>query len=376
MKYIITSFIIFSLAGSVTGQRGKNADYNLLISPYSRSGKNQNISVYNFNTVTGEVTYRSKATGVVNPSFLAVSPDNKFVYSVNEIEKGTISSFSFNSLTGELVFLNSVSSGGNGPTNITIDKKGKFVFCANYGSGSVAALKVNKDGSLGSDIQVFTHEAKANGTGRQKGSHAHAVIMSPDNKYLMVPDLGTDKVNIYRFDGMKTSNPLEPANPPFVNVKAGSGPRQFCFHPNGKYAYVIHEIDGMITVFDYKDGNLVEKQTITILAQGYTGKVGAADIKVSPDGRFLYASNRGDANDLVIFKINKDGKLDYINRISANGTGARNFVLDPAGNFLLIGNNTSNTVTIFRVDKKSGLLSPTDKTIEIGEPGCLKFVND
>jgi 6-phosphogluconolactonase len=272
--------------------------------------------------------------------------------------------------------INSVTSGGNGPTYITIDKQGKFVFCANYGSGSVAAIPVNKDGSLGSDIQVLKHEAKINGTGRQKGSHAHATVMAPDNKYLAVPDLGTDKVNIYRFDVMKASNPLEPGNPPYVDVKTGSGPRHIDFHPNGKYAYVLRELDGLISVYNVREGKLTEKQTITMLAEGYTGTIGAADNHVSPDGKFLYASNRGDANDIVIYKINKDGTLVYTGRQSSLGTGARNFVIDPTGNFLLIGNNTSNLVCIFKINKKSGLLTPTGKTIEIGEPGCLKFVYD
>ncbi len=376
MKNIITALIIFIfLTGSVSGQNRKKSDYNLLISPYSR-GKNQSIKVYNFNTVTGEVTFKSEVTGGINPSYLVINPNGKYIYSVNETENGTIRSFSFNSTSGELVSLNSVSSGGNGPTYITIDKQGKFVFCANYGSGSVGAIPVNKDGSLGSDIQVMKHEAKINGTGRQKGSHAHATVMAPDNKYLMVPDLGTDKVNIYRFDVTKSTNPLEPGNPPFVDVKSGSGPRHIDFHPNGKYAYVLRELDGMISVYDYYDGKLTEIQTITMLAEGYTGRIGAADNHVSPDGKFLYASNRGDANDIVIYKINRNGTLAYAGRQSALGTGARNFVLDPTGNFLLIGNNSSNSVSIFRINKKSGLLTPTDKTIEVGEPGCLKFVYD
>lgn len=373
MKFIINILIMVSLTGSSVGQKGKNTDLNLLISPYSRNGKNQSISVYNFNNVTGKVTFKSEVKAELNPSYLVINSERNHVYSVSEVENGTISSFSFNSTTGELVLLNSVSSGGSGPTFINIDKGSRYVICANYSSGSVAAIPVNKDGSLGSGLQVLKHEAKSNGTGRQKGSHAHAIVLSPDNKFVMVPDLGTDKINIYRLDVNKSSNPLEPGDPPFVNVKNGSGPRHMDFHPNGKYAYTVHEIEGLITVFDYKSGKLVEKQTITLLSPGYTGRIGAADIHVSPDGRFLYASNRGDANEIIIFKINKDGTLINIGRQPALGTGAREFIIDPTGNFLLIANNTSNRVNIFRINKETGLLTPADNTIEITEPGCLKF---
>jgi 6-phosphogluconolactonase len=376
MKYIFTTLIMTFLVGSLTGQSKEKSNFNLLISPYSRSGKNDAIAVFNFNSITGEATYKSKVTGIVNPSFIVISSDKKYVYSVNETANGTLSSFSFNPESGEIVFLNSVSSGGNGPTNITTDNQGKFVFCANYGSGGIAAIGINKDGSLSTSLQVFKYEPKPNGSGRQSGSHAHSTVFSPDYKYLMVPDLGTDKVNIYHFDVTKTSNPLEPMNPPFVDVKPGSGPRIIVFHPNGKYAYVIHEMGAMVTVFDYENGKLAEKQTVSIVSEGFTGRVGAADIQVSPDGRFLYASNRGDANELAIYKINIDGTLVYNGRISSNGAGARSFVIDPAGNFLLIGNNTSNMVSIFRINKKTGMLTLTDKTIEIEEPGCLKFVYD
>jgi 6-phosphogluconolactonase len=376
MKNLLAALIIISISGCITGQNGKKSDYNLLISPYSGRGKSQYIAVYGFNARTGEAVFKSQLTGIINPSYMVVSPDGKFVYSVNETGDGTISSFAFNSSRGELTFVNKVSSGGNGPTYLTIDKEGKFVFCANYGSGGVGAIPVNKDGSLSSDVQVFTHQAKANGTGRQKGSHAHAAVMSPDNKYLMVPDLGTDKINIYRFDVTKASNPLEPANPPFVEVKSGSGPRHIDFHPNGKFAYVIHELEGIMTVYDYRDGTLKEKQIITLLAPGFTGRTGAADNHVSPDGRFLYGSNRGEADVIIIYKINKDGTLVNVGHQSTLGKHPRNFVIDPGGEFLLVGNNTTNDVSIFRINKKTGLLTPTGNKIEIAEPGCLKFVKN
>jgi len=374
MKRILALVILTCLAGSLTGQNKKGTNMLLFISPYSPKMNNQTISVYYFNARTGEATYKTQIKGIVNPSYMVISPDKRFLYSVNENSKGTISSFSLNLNIGELVLLNSVPSGGNGPTYITIDKYGKYVFCANYGSGNVGAIKINEDGSLSNNLQVLNHEAKRNSTGRQQGPHAHATVFSPEGKYLMSPDLGADKVYIYRYDMMKDSDPLEPADPPFVDVNPGSGPRHIDFHPDGKYAYVIHEMTGMISVWDYKDGKLAEKQNITMLPEGYTGRIGAADNHVSPDGKFLYASNRGDVNEIVIYKINKDGTLILAGRQSTMGIGPRNFVIDPSGSFLLVGNNSSNDVSIFKINKKSGLLTPIEKKIEIGEPGCLKFV--
>jgi len=181
-------------------------------------------------------------------------------------------------------------------------------------------------------------------------------------------------VCIYKFDSDKTSQPLIPADPAFVSVKPGSGPRHIIFHPNSKFAYLIYEMGSMVTAFDYKNGKLTEKQTITMLSPDFKGKVGAADIHISPDGKFLYGSNRGDANELVIYAINKDGKLNYAGRQPALGKTPRNFVIDPTGNFLLVANQGSNEIIIFKRDLKTGLLISTDKKIQVSRPVCMKFV--
>lgn len=373
MKNLLAIMVLSCLTVLSCGQKGKNQNSYLLISPYSR-GSSQYVAVYSFNNSTGEIVFKSKVEGITNPSYLAISPDGTHVYSVNEGKEGNLSSFSFNRSTGEIKHINTVPSGGVGPTFITIDNLGKFVYCANYSNGSVGVVAVNKDGSLGEVAQVLPHEAKPNGTGRQQGPHAHAVVFNPDGKYLLSPDLGSDRVYIYRFDGTKDTNPLEPEDPPYAVVKDGSGPRHVAFHPNGKYAYVIHEMAGMISFWDFNEGKMTVKQEITMLPEGYTGRIGGGDNHVSPDGKFLYASNRGDANEIIIYKINKDGSLVFTGRQSTLGVHPRNFVIDPAGNFLLVGNNQSNSVSIFRIDKKSGLLTPLDTKIEIGEPGCLKFL--
>lgn len=355
--------------------QSKNKTYTLLIGTYTSSATNDGIYVYDFNGQTGEVNLKSKVSGEENPTYLAVSKDGKHVYAVNEVRKGGISSFLFNPTSGELTWLNRVGSGGDGPCYVAVDDKNKYVFSGNYGSGSLSAIPLKEDGSLDADPQFIQHEGSSIDKGRQQGPHLHCTVLSPDNRYLLTADLGTDQVNIYRFDASKASQPLSPAEPAFVSVKAGSGPRHFTFHPNSKYAYLIQEMEGMITAFDYKNGQLIEKQEITMLAPDFKGKVGAADIHISPDGKFLYGSNRGDANEIVIFAVNKNGKLNFVGRQPTQGKVPRNFAIDPSGNFLLVANQNSNEIVMFKRDKKTGLLTPTGGKIQVSKPVCLKFVD-
>ena len=363
-----------SVTFSAMGQTSKNSNYYLLVGTYTNEAKTNGIHVYTFNTETGDVTEKSVTTGVRNPSFLAISDDRRNVYSVSEAGEGKgVNAYSFDPAIGKLTFLNSGSSGGNGPCYITVDKKKRWVFTANYGGGSLSATRLNKDGSLTTDVQAIQHEGSSVDKSRQDKPHVHSVVLSPDGDYLMVPDLGTDKVNIYRFNPAG-EKPLVPASPAFTSVHAGGGPRHLAFHPNGKHAYLILEMEGAVAAFDYKDGDLQPKQRVTMLAQDFKGKVGAADIHVSPDGKFLYASNRGEANEIVVYAIGKDGGITYTGRQSSGINTPRNFAIDPSGNFLLVGNQNGNDIAIFRRDQKTGLLSPTGKTIKVDKPVCLKFV--
>lgn len=371
MKPSLLLVLIF-ISCSVFAQK-KNASYDLLIGTYTGSSGSKGIYVYNFNSKTGEFSYKSEIDGVKNPSYLVISRNNRYVYSVNEVSPGTISAFGFNANTGELTSLNQVSSGGNGPAYVTVDDANKFVYAGNYGSGSLSAIPVNKDGSLNGEIQVIQQEGSSIDKNRQGKPHVHAAVLSPDNRYLFTPNLGTDKVNIYKVDA-SNPQPLTPADPPFVSVKPGSGPRHIIFHPVAKFVYLIQEMGGMITAFDYEDGKLHEKQTVTMLSSDFKGKVGAADIHISPDGKFLYGSNRDDANEIVIYSIDKNGILKYVNRQSTLGKTPRNFAIDPSGNFLLVANQNSNEIVIFRRNQKNGLLIPTGQKIQIGSPVCLKFV--
>ena len=346
-----------------------------MVGTYTNKENTNGIQVYSFDTKTGQSGFRSKIAGIKNPSYLAISKDRKNVYSVSEVGagNGTIQAFSFNAKTGELQFLNSVSSGGDGPCYVSVDDKKKNVFAGNYGSGSLAAIRVENNGSLNPEIQTIQHEVNSKNFPSQDRPHVHGVVLTPDNRYLLVPDLGTDRVNIYGLNH-GSSQILLPAEIPYVSVTRGGGPRHLTFHPNGKFAYLILEMGAAIVGFDYKDGKLETKQTISMLSPGFKGNVEAADIHVSPDGKFLYGSNRADANDIVIYSIAKNGILTYEGRQSSLIKTPRNFAIDPSGNFLLVANLGSNDIIIFKRDKKSGLITPTGQKISVDKPSCLKFV--
>lgn len=366
----ILTVVFFTTA---MAQTSKEKNYYLLIGTYTNEAKTNGIHVYTFNTETAAYEEKSKIADIRNPSYLAISKDRKNVYSVSEGGEGKgINAYAFDAGAGKLTFLNSGSAGGNGPCYVSVDDKKQTVFTANYGGGSLSATKLNADGSLSSETQAIQHEGSSVNQSRQDKPHVHAAVLSPDNRYLLTPDLGTDQVNVYRYEAGK-DKPLVPATPPFVSANAGGGPRHLTFHPNGKHAYLILEMEGAVAVFDYKDGKLEAKQTITMLAPGFNGKVGAADIHVSPDGKFLYGSNRGEANEVVIYSIGKDGKLTYAGRQSEGINTPRNFAIDPTGNFLLVANQNGNNIAIFKRDRSTGLLTATGKTIQVDKPVCLKF---
>lgn len=370
-----TLLLAFLMAGISTLQAQNQKEFHLLIGTYSNADKTNGISVYRFNVQTGEFNTSVPVTVAVNASYLAVSKDRKNVYAVSEGGggKGGVNSYAFDPQSGRLSFLNSINSEGDHPCYVSVDGKKKFVFVGNYSGGNLLSIPVNTDGSLGSNVQNIQHEGSSINKNRQEKPHVHSVVLSPDDRYLMVADLGTDKVNQYHVD-VTQSQALSPANPPFTNTKPGGGPRHLVFHPNGKFAYLALEMEGSVMAFDYKDGNLTAKQTITMLAPDFKGDVSAADIHVSPDGKFLYASNRGDANEIAIYAIDAKGNLTPVGRQSVLGKTPRNFAIDPTGNFLLVANQNSNDVIIFKRDGKTGLLTPTGKKIVVEKPVCLKFV--
>ncbi|AYB29965.1 lactonase family protein [Chryseolinea soli] len=348
--------------------------FNLVVGTYTNPGKSNGMYVYSFNSGTGELTYKAESAPIKNPSYLTVSTDRKHIYAVSEVGDGkeSVNAFSFDPASGKITFINSASTGGNGPCYVSVDSKNKTAFVGNYGGGSLAAVPINPDGSL-SDKPQFIKHAGSSVKSNQEKPHVHATVLSNDDRYLFVPDLGTDKVNIYQVTANK-AEPLTPAAQPFASVTAGSGPRHFVFHPNGKWAYLIQEMTGAVTAFDYTNGQLKSKASVSLPASGAQGKIDAADIHISPDGKFLYGSLRGDQNEIVACSIDKSGGLAVVGRQSTLGKTPRNFAIDPTGNFLLVGNQNSDNIIVFKRDQKTGLLSATNIKISIGAPVCLKFV--
>lgn len=373
-KLTIILWVSFFFSLSLTGFAQDNP-VHLLIGTYTRKNS-EGIYIYSFDKKTAELKYESTIKGVSNPSYLAVSPSKKYLYSVEENSgAGKVSAFAFNAQTGAATYLNSRSSGGDGPCYVSVSETGSDVFVGNYGGGTLSVLHVLPDGSLDSAAQTVVHQGSSVNRERQEKPHVHSVVLSPDNHYLMVPDLGIDKVMIYRFDPAG-NQPLTPAKPQGAPVKPGAGPRHIVFHPNGKFAYVTEEMAGSVAVFSYANGKLRPIQSISMLSVGFKGQIGAADIHVSPDGKFLYASNRGDANEIVIYSIQPGtGMLKWVGRQSTFGKTPRNFVIDPTGNFLLVANQNSDNIFVFKRDLRTGLLSLTKSKIEVDSPVCLKFVD-
>jgi 6-phosphogluconolactonase len=348
----------------------------LLIGTYT-SGKSEGIYVYDFNSLTGDASYKSKIKSP-NPSFLAVSPGQQYVYAVyeegNNKVGGSVAAYSFDKKSGELSFINQQRSGGDHPCYVSEDKTGKWVAAANYSGGSLSILPVHTGGGLGEASQVIQHTGSSLNKQRQEKAHVHCTYFSKDNRFLFVPDLGMDKLTIYSFND-KTGK-LTDAPQPFVPSPDNGGPRHIIFSPNNQYAYLMEELSGSVIAFKYNNGKLSNIQTISAAAPGFKGFMGSADIHTSADGKFLYCSNRGDANTITIFKINPtNGKLTVIGFQSTMGIAPRNFSLDPSGNFLLVANQNSDNIIIFKRNKTTGLLTDTGKKIEVGNPVCLKWIS-
>ena len=367
-------FFVFSLMmfAAVT----KAQSYRLLVGTYTNGGGSKGIYVYDFNAATGEAKWLSNTNGdVSNPSYLAVSTNGKYVYAVNENggnKPGEVSAFSFNKKSGELLFINKQSSGGDHPCYVTLTKNGKWAIVGNYSGGNFSVFPVKPDGSLEPYKQLIQHSGSSVNEQRQKKPHVHATVLSQKEDYLFVPDLGIDKVMIYPFNTAKQT-PLDTTKPSFAAAAPGNGPRHFEIHPGGKYAYLMEELSGTVAVYQYHKGQLKFIQRISSHPEDYKGSIGSADIHVSPDGKFLYASNRGDANTLAIFSIGADGKLTSKGFQSVMGSSPRNFMIDSTGKYLLVANQNSNNIVVFKRDKTTGLLTETTQ-IQVPNPVCLKMV--
>lgn len=350
-----------------TSSLATNDSHYLLIGTYTKR-TSEGIYVYKFDDKKGEFEPISKATGVEDPSFLAIAPNKKYVYSVCETDGGSVVAYSF--ANGKLTELNRAASAGAHPCHIATDQSGKWLFTGNYTGGSVGVLPILADGQVGEPIQRIQHEGTGPNKNRQEKAHVHSVNVSPNNQAIFVPDLGIDKVMAYRLDA--ASGKLTEGKS--MTVSAGSGPRHFTFHPNGKFAYVIQELTSKVTTFSYKDNELTAIEEVSTLPADFSGRNACADIHISPDGKFLYGSNRF-YDTIVTFSIDaKTGKLTQLFQTPVNGKVPRNFTISPNGNYLLVANQESDNIVIFKRNKETGLLTPTGKEINLSMPVCLQWL--
>ncbi|CAN5852924.1 hypothetical protein BH23PLA1_BH23PLA1_13490 [soil metagenome] len=349
------------------------------VGTYTR-GESQGIYQLELDPESGALTSRELAGAVVNPSFLAIHPNGKNLYAVNEVSdfkdsgSGGVAAFEIDPQNGRLSLLGQQPSKGGGPCHIVVDPTGRNALVANYGGGSATVLPIRPDGSLDSPSGFVQHEGSSVNPQRQQEPHAHSINLDPAGRFAFVADLGLDKVLIYQFD--PESGTITPNASPSATVEPGSGPRHFAFHPNGRLAYVINEMTSTVTAFSYDPdtGALTPKQTITTLPEGFVGNNSTAEIVVHPSGQFLYGSNRGH-DSIAIFAIDESsGELQPVGHESTRGETPRNFNIDPSGRFLLAANQESDTIAVFRIDEKTGQLSPVGEPVNVPSPVCIKFL--
>ena len=381
MKFIRNSTLILSTLILTTALVGplraaaKASDGELLvyIGTYTK-GESKGIYVYRFDPKSGKLTPIGLAAEASNPSFLAIHPNHRFLYSVTEVDGGSVDAFSIDAKTGLLKKLNTVSSKGSGPCYVRVDATGKTLLVANYGSGSVAAMPIKDNGELGEAASAIQHAGSSADKERQGGPHAHSINPSPDNRFAIVADLGLDEVLVYKLDAAKAV--LTPNTPPFTKVAPASGPRHFAFDPSGKFGYVINEMKSTVTAFSYDKaaGTLKEIQTIGTLPKDFTGNSSTAEVQVHPSGNFLYGSNRGH-DSIAVFTIDKKtGMLTAAGHTPTQGKTPRNFGIDPTGKFLFAANQDAGGIVVFRIDAKTGKLTPTGDKLDVPFPVCVKFM--
>jgi 6-phosphogluconolactonase len=343
-------------------------------------GKGEGIYLFHMNMATGGLALDSTTCGVVNPSYLAFGPAGRFLYAVNELKtynnqpSGTISAFAVDEATGKLEFLNKQVTHGTDPCHAVVDKKGQLVFVANFMSGSVCVLPVREDGGLGAASDFIQHLGSSIDPVRQKGPHAHSVTLDRANRFAFVPDLGLDKLMVYRLD--RKRGMLEPNAVPWIKMKPGAGPRHVALHPRDPFGFLINELDSTIAALSYdaKKAVFKEVQIVPTLPPDFQGQSTCAEIQVSPSGAFLYGSNRGH-DSIVIYRIDqRTGRLTYIAHESTHGKTPRNFAIDPTGRYMLVANQDTDTIVTFRIDPRTGRLRPTGQVAHVPTPVCVKFL--
>lgn len=338
-------------------------------------GNSKGIYQMRLNTRTGALENLGLACAVENPSFLALHPNKPVLYAVGEMAAGgVVSAFSIEAGTGSLCLLNQQSSEGKGPCHVAVSRAGQHVLCANYGGGSVAVLPIDAEGRLREATALIQHQGSSVHPQRQQGPHAHSVTLDKAGRFVFAADLGLDKIMIYRMD--EAQGTLPPNDPAFTALKPGAGPRHFAFHPGGRFAYVVNELDNTVTAFSYDaaSGKLETLHSAGTLPNDFKGENSTAEIRVHPSGRYVYCSNRGH-DSIAIFGIDSaSGRLTPLGHTYTRGHVPRNFNIDPSGKYLLAANQKSGTVAVFHINLDTGLLEPLGKPVEVPTPVCVLFV--
>jgi len=347
----------------------------VFLGSYNRDKSAEAIQVYQLDTLSGKLVKVTSVKNIVNPSFLTVSPNGKFVYACTDTKTpnaGSISSFEFNPAAKSLTFLNSQRSGGENPVYVAVHKSGKWIANANYTEGSVSVFPILENGKIDSIAQNFQYMEGSTHKERQTRSHVHSSVFSPQFDYLFLPDLGADKIRCYAFDENQKKPLMETKNP-FTKTDLEAGPRHFTFHPNQKFGYCIEEMAGQISVYKYNDSVLNKIQRIATHPDKIKEGFESSDIHISPDGKFLYATNRGQENNIAIFSIDENGLLKNIGYQPTLGKHPRIFAIDESGKFLVASNVLTGNVIVFRRDPKTGLLKKVGKEIKMENVSCVQI---
>jgi 6-phosphogluconolactonase len=376
--------LVLSLATVISAKESSKNKYLLFVGTYTEK-ESKGIYAYRYDAASNQLTPLGVAAETTNPSFLVIDPSRRFLYAVNELQNykgassGAVSAFAINlgtddRQTGILSLLNQVPSRGADPCYIAFDKSGKYALVANYTGGSVGVFPVQADGHIGDSSAFVQHRGSSVNKERQEGPHAHWIETTPDNRFAIAVDLGLDELLVYDFDASKGT--LTPNDPPYASLDPGAGPRHLAFHPNGKFAYVVNELQSTITAFSYDPGRgVLEKlKTVSTLPKGFSGSNDTAEIRVHPNGKFLFASNRGHDSIAVFSVDSRTGALTLVDHYPTQGKTPRNFEIDPSGKLLFVANQGSDNIVVFRIDADNGRLTPTGQTLSVPSPVCLKFV--
>jgi 6-phosphogluconolactonase len=351
----------------------------LLLVGTQTSGTSKGIYAYGFDAVTGDLTKVGLAVATASPTFLVTAPDKKTIFAVNEVEdfggrkSGAVSSFSLDVATGMLTPISQVTSQGGSPCHVAVDHTGSSVFAANYTGGSAISYKATGRDHLSEPVSFFQYTGHGPNADRQQGPHAHRVTVSPNNRFLLVNDLGLDLIHIYQLDAATAKLTLNET--PSWSAPAGSGPRALLFHPNGKFAYCVTEMTSQVIVlkWDAEAGTLETKQALQLPLQPQPGPVTGCDIVLSKDARFAYVANRGD-DFIATLAVSADGsRLTFQRRSSCGGKVPRHLALDPTERFLLVANQGTDNIAVFPRDGNSGQLSEMGKSFPLAKPQCLVF---